>query len=44
MVMSAEVLFRSRFRQAAQRVAAAWGVMSAMLVLSQALATVPQPN
>jgi hypothetical protein len=39
MVMSAEVLFRSRFRQAAQRVAGIWAVLSATLLLSQAVAS-----
>src|SRR6202020_876991 len=39
MVMSAEVLFRSRFRQAAQRVAGVWAVLSATLLLSQAVAS-----
>ena len=39
MVMSAEVLYRSRFRQAAQRVAGAWAVLSATLLLSQAVAS-----
>ncbi len=39
MVMSAEVLFRSRFRQTAQRVAGIWAAASVALVLSQAVAS-----
>ena len=39
MVMSAEVLFRSRFRPAAKRVAGVWAVVSAALLLSQAVAS-----
>jgi hypothetical protein len=39
MVMSAEVLFRSRFRQLAQRGAGVWAVLSATLLLSQAVAS-----
>jgi hypothetical protein len=38
-VMSAEVLFRSRFRLMAQRVAGAWAVVSTALLLSQAVAS-----
>jgi hypothetical protein len=38
MVMSAEVLFRSRFRQAAQRTAGVWAMASAAVLLSQAVA------
>ena len=39
MVMAAEVLFRSRFRLMAQRVAGIWAVVSAALLLSQAVAS-----
>ena len=39
MVMSAEVLFRSRFRHSAQRVAGVWAAVSAALLLSQAVAS-----
>ncbi len=39
MVMSAEVLFRSHHRLAAQRVAGLWAVVSAALLLSQAVAS-----
>ncbi len=39
MVMSAEVLFRSRFRPMAKRVAGVWAVVSAALLLSQAVAS-----
>jgi hypothetical protein len=38
-VMSAEVLVRSRFRQPARRVAGAWAALSVILVLSQAIAS-----
>jgi hypothetical protein len=39
MVMSAEVLFRSRFRPVARRIAGAWAAVSAALLLSQAVAS-----
>ena len=39
MVMSAEVLFRSHFRPAAQRLAGIWAVISAAVLLSQAVAS-----
>ncbi len=39
MVMSAEVLFRSRFRPLAKRVAGVWALVSAALLLSQAVAS-----
>jgi hypothetical protein len=39
MVMSAEVLFRSRFRQSALRIAGVWAVVSVALVLAQAVAS-----
>ncbi len=39
MVMSAEVLFRSRFKHSARRVAGGWAVLSVALVLSQAVAS-----
>ena len=39
MVLSAEVLFRSRFRPVAQRTAGVWAVVSAALLLSQAVAS-----
>jgi hypothetical protein len=39
MVMAAEVLFRSRFRHWARRVAASWAVVSVALVLAQAVAS-----
>jgi hypothetical protein len=39
MVMSAEVLFRSRFKLAARRVAGIWALLSAAVLLSQAVAS-----
>jgi hypothetical protein len=39
MVMSAEVLFRSRLRHRARRVAGSWAVVSVALVLAQAVAS-----
>jgi hypothetical protein len=39
MVMSAEVVFRSRFRQAARRIAGVWAAVSVALLLSQAVAS-----
>ncbi|HEY6457174.1 MAG TPA: hypothetical protein VIY90_18015 [Steroidobacteraceae bacterium] len=38
MVLSSEVLFRSRLRHLARRIAALWAVLSATLLLSQAIA------
>lgn len=38
-VLSAEVLFRSRFKHAAKRIAGVWAVVSASLLLSQAVAS-----
>ncbi len=39
MVMAAEVLFRSRFRPVAQRIAGVWVLVGAALLLSQAVAS-----
>ena len=39
MVMSAEVVFRSRFKHSARRVAGVWAAVSATLLLSQAVAS-----
>jgi hypothetical protein len=39
MVMAAEVVFRSRFRHGARRVAGLWAAVSATLLLSQAVAS-----